>query len=60
MPTVQPFGQRGAFRSPWQIAAADVIELACDLYRAGFGTLDDCLTEARAWIARRARAESRR
>jgi hypothetical protein len=58
--TLAQLRARRAARSRWTIAPGEVIALACDLYRAGFGTLDDCLSEARAWIARRSRREASR
>ena len=57
MQTLTQMQSRRSVPSCWTIATNEVIELACDLYRAGFGSLDKCLTEARAWIARRYRRE---
>ena len=59
MRTVPQLRPRRSVRSRWTIAPDAVIELACDLYRAGFGSLDECFSEARAWIARRYRREVR-
>ena len=60
MRTVPQLRPRRSVRSRWTIAPGEVIALACDLYRAGFGSLDECLSEARAWVARRYRREVRR